>query len=399
MGKASLLIVLGFSLVFGIVAPSLNRTANRATENFLHYLKITQAQDIATSAANIASNQVFLDPTWRTGYHNVPFSGGTFNVTAQNYGTNQVKIVATGEYQSYQQSVTVILQPSSFAKFAYYSKVEGGINWISGDTIWGPMHTQAKKTIPLPNSPVFYGKVTTRLGTNPKKSNAKFYGGYQAGVNLDLPANIDGTVNAAKSNGRVFPTGNLWLTFNNDMVTWKTSATGTETTEPISTFAPNGVILAEKGNIRIKGTISGKVTICATGSSGLGFGNIYVDDDIVYASDPRNGPSNDMLGLVTQNNVIVTDNTANRSDCRIDATIFCLTGGLTAENYNTRPVSGTLYLLGGMTQYQRGPVGTFSGTTLNHGFHKNYKYDNRLLVSFPPAFPLTGSYEIVSWLE
>lgn len=266
MGKASLIMVLGFSLVFGIVAPNLNRTSSRSTENFLHYVKITQAHDIATSAANIASNQIFLDPTWRTGYSNIPFSGGKFSVTAQNYGVNQIKIVATGTYESFQQDVTVILQPSSFAKFAYYSKIEGGINWISGDTIWGPFHTQAKMNIPWPNSPVFYGKLTTRLGTNPKKSNAKFYGGYQSGVNLDLPADISGTVNAAKTNGRVFSTGDLWLTFNLDNVTWKTSPTGTETTVPISTFAPNGVILAEKGDIHVKGTIRGKATLCATGS-------------------------------------------------------------------------------------------------------------------------------------
>jgi hypothetical protein len=399
MGKASLLMVLGFSLVFAIVSPSLNRTANRSTENYLHYVKITQAHDIATSAANIAANQVFLDPKWRSGYTDVPFSGGKFDVSAQNYGTNQIKIIATGEFESYQQNVTVILQPSSFAKFAYYSKVEGSINWITGDTIWGPFHTQAKMNIPWPNSPVFYGKVSTLLGTNPKKNLAKFYGGYQSGVNLDLPGDISGTVNAAKSSGRVFATGNLWLTFNLNNVTWKTSATGTETTEPLSTFASNGVILVEKGNLHVQGTMRGKATVCATGSASLGYGNIIIDDDVRYETDPRIGASNDMLGLVAQNNAIVTDNTANRSDCRIDASIFCLNGGLTAENYSTRPLSGTLTLLGGITQYQRGAVGTFSGTTLNHGFHKNYRYDDRLMMMSPPAFPLTGSYEIISWLE
>jgi hypothetical protein len=399
MGKASLLMVLGFSLVFAIVSPSINRTANRSTENYLNYVKVTQAHDIATSAANIAANQIFLDATWRTGYNNVAFSGGKFNVTAQNYGTNQIKIIATGVFESYQQIVTVILQPSSFAKFAYYSKVEGGINWISGDTVWGPFHTQSQMNIPTPNSPVFYGKVSTLLGTNPKKNNGKFYGGYQSGVNLDLPTTINATVTAAKTNGRVFSTGNLWLRFSNSNVIWKTTATGTETTEPLLSFAPNGVILVELGSIHLQGTMQGQATVCATGSASLGYGNIYIDDNILYATDPRIATSTDMLGLVTQNNIIVTDNTANNTDCRIDASLFCLNGGLTAEHYSTRVVSGTLTLLGGITQYQRGAVGTFSGTTINHGFKKNYRYDDRLMTSFPPSFPLTGSYEIISWLE
>lgn len=399
MGKAAILLVLGFSLILGIVTPNLHRQANRAVENYLSYQKKSQAHNIATSAANIAANKLFLDSTWKTGYSNVSFSGGKFSVTVRDTLTKMKKIEAIGTYIDSAETVRVLLQPSSYSKFAYYSKIEGAINWISKDTVWGPLHSQAKLNIPLPNSPVFYGKVTTRLGTNPTKSKAKFYGGYQKGVNLDLPADISGVVNAANAGGRVFATGDLWLTFENGNVKWKTTATGTVTTQTLSSFAPNGVILAAKGNIHVQGTIDGRATVCATGSSGLGFGNIYVDDDIRYKADPRTGASDDMLGLVTENNVFVTDNAANNSDCRIDAAIFCLKGGLTAENYNTRPISGTLYLYGGVTQYQRGPVGTYSGTTINHGFQKNYKYDNRLLVSSPPNYPMTGSFEIVSWLE
>lgn len=399
MGKASILLVLGFSLVLGIVTPNLHRQSNRSVENYLSYQQKSQAHNIATSAANMAANKLFLDSTWKTGYSNVTFSGGKFSVSVKDTLTKMKKIVAVGTYIETAETVTVLLQPSSFAKFAYYSKIEGAIDWISKDTVWGPLHSQAKLNIPSPNSPVFYGKVTTRLGTNPTKSKAKFYGGYQKGVDLDLPADISGVVSAANSGGKVFPTGDVWITFSDGNVSWKTSATGTLTTQSLATFAPNGVILAAKGNIHIQGTIDGRATVCATGSSGLAFGNIYVDNDIRYKADPKLGSSDDMLGLVTENNVFVTDNTANNSDCRIDAAIFCLKGGLTAENYNTRPVSGTLYLTGGVTQYQRGPVGTYSGTTINHGFQKNYKYDDRLLISFPPYYPMTGSFEIVSWRE
>jgi hypothetical protein len=62
-------------------------------------------------------------------------------------------------------------------------------------------------------------------------------------------------------------------------------------------------------------------------------------------------------------------------------TCLCRTGGLTAENDSTRGVAGTLSLYGGVIQYQRGPVGTFSGrggsVTISSGFKKDYRYDDR----------------------
>jgi hypothetical protein len=44
-------------------------------------------------------------------------------------------------------------------------------------------------------------------------------------------------------------------------------------------------------------------------------------------------------------------------------------------------------------------VGTFSGTTLVTGYRKNYHYDPRVTARTPPAFPLTGVYEKVTWVE
>ena len=107
-----------------------------------------------------------------------------------------------------------------------------------------------------------------------------------------------------------------------------------------------------------------------------------------------------MLGIVADNNVIVTDNANNSGNVNVHATVFSRSGGLTAENHNTRAAGGTLSVLGGIQQYQRGPVGTFSGSgTIATGFRKNYKYDERLYVDTPPFFPTTGSYEVLSWYE
>ena len=138
--------------------------------------------------------------------------------------------------------------------------------------------------------------------------------------------------------------------------------------------------------------------MAASGSGSKG--TIYIDDDIVYSKDPRIYPnSSDLLGIVSKNNIVITDNIANHNDINIQASIYSESGGFGAENYSSRPPSGDINLLGGIIQNTRQAVGTFNGGGIQSGFNKRYKYDERLLIASPPAFPGTGSYEIVSWLE
>ena len=73
-------------------------------------------------------------------------------------------------------------------------------------------------------------------------------------------------------------------------------------------------------------------------------------------------------------------------------------GSFYAENYDSRSV-GTLKVLGGIIQKQRGPVGTLNGSTgqQSTGFNKNYIYDTRLSTNPPPFYPTTGQFERISW--
>jgi hypothetical protein len=401
MGRTSLFLVMGFNILFGLMGFNLSRVSIDAVENHIEYYTSTQAHNIASSAANLACNQIFRDPAWRDGYSSIPFANGEFDVTVQDLSGHYVRVTATGEYENEEATISILFGPSSFAKFAYYSVVEGGIYWISGDTVWGPWHSQSKMTVH--GDPVFYGKATSRIGLfkNPKSSDPKFYGGFESGVSVELPSDMSELIAAAQSGGRYYSDTDLWLTFNADeTVTYRTTEAGPETTVTISTFAHNGVILANKGNLHIKGTVNGRVTVAATGSSGLGFGNVILDDNIVYAQNPMDGSSDDMLGICTENNIIIANNAANNADIEVHASIFSRTGGFMAEDYNTRPVSGTIHLVGGIQQYQRGPVGQFlSGSVIIHGFQKNYRYDKRLMYEEPPYYPRTRQLEILSWYE
>jgi len=142
--------------------------------------------------------------------------------------------------------------------------------------------------------------------------------------------------------------------------------------------------------------VNGRVNVAATRSSGGGYGTIILDDGIVYAQDPFSGSCDAILGICSENNVVI----ANNSNINIHASIFCRTGGFTAEDYNTRPISGTIRLVGGIQQHQREPVGQFqSGSVIIHGSRKNCRYDERLMYNEPPHYPRTGRLEILSWYE
>ena len=75
-GKAALLLVIGFSLIFLIATQNFGSISNRAVDNMVDYTNETVAHDIAVSGANMAANAIFLDNTWTTGYSNVNFNNG-----------------------------------------------------------------------------------------------------------------------------------------------------------------------------------------------------------------------------------------------------------------------------------------------------------------------------------
>jgi len=400
VGKATLFVVAGFSLIFLVVEYNMGNVSTRAVENFTEYYLENYSREVASSGANLAANKIFLDPTWTAGFNNMNFKGAKLNVKVDIIDAfkNTRKITSTAEYQGVKQTVEVTIVPSKFSKFAYYSKDEGSnIWWMDKDTVWGPFHSQDK--IKIAGHPTFFGKVTTKDGTElyDNKSSANFYGGYESGVDLPLPDDgLKPIETVAKSGGTIInKKDTVYVTFASDSIKIKYTFKGAETSYLASSFSPNGVIyIKEAKAVRLKGTVKGQYTLASDK------GDIYLDDNIVYNTNPRINPnSTDVLGIVAIKNVYITNNAANNNSINIDASIYCEEGSFGAEDYDKRPVSGTINLLGGIIQEKRMPVGTFSGSTIKHGFSKNYKYDERLLLTSPPAYPGTGGYEIVSWYE
>ncbi len=173
----------------------------------------------------------------------------------------------------------------------------------------------------------------------------------------------------------------------------------------IATFAPNGAFYAQGVNVHIKGTINGQLTVgCGGTTASTTQGNFYLDDNLLYNSDPRTNPlSTDLLGLVAENNLWISDVSANQHHAyTLDACVFSRSGGLWVQNYSTREVEGPLNTFGSQVANVGGYTGVFSGDppTIIHGYSAGQTYyDNRLMLAAPPYYPTTGQFEIISWFE
>ena len=405
-GKAILFVVVGFGIIFALMGLKFGSVSTSSVKNFVQYYSATKAHNIAISGANLAANAIFLDSTWTSGYNNLSFEGGTINVSVQILDPvkNIRQITSTSSYNDTSSVVKVVLQPSQFSKFAYYSIYENGVYFVTGDTIWGPLHTQ--DYLYVSGSPVFNGKVTTLKGIKKyywSYNKPIFNGGYQQGVSLTIPPTSVSTLETNANNGGFTFTKHdtVYLTFANDSVRYKYTYNGAQTTAKTSTLAPNGTIFADNAVLRIQGTVQGQVTVGASSSSSSGKGTVYLDGNIVYKTDPVTNPnSTDLLGIVAQNNVYVTHNNANNDGITIDAAIFAQNGGFGAQDYDSWDTDGSyIHLLGGITQKNRLAVGTFGGWYGMTGFYKDYRYDNRFMSVAPPNYPATGGFEIVSWYE
>jgi hypothetical protein len=404
MGKLSLFLVLGFSILYMMLGNNSSKLSTQTIENMADYHAKTITHNIAVSGTNLACNQLFLDGNWNDGYSNVDFESGSFTASIQvlDPWRGIKKLTTTANYGGVNKNIEVIFQPSSFSKFAYLSINDPtNLYWSSKDTIWGPFHSEGN--INAYQHPVFKGKATTKGSVKYYSSEAndapRFLGGFESGVSLTFPpSGLDNLKSMANDDGHVF-TGNdtVYVTFVGDSIKYKYNYNTPTTSVLASSFAPNGIIYGENTILRLQGVVSGRYTIACNGTSPKG--NIYLDDNLTYSTDPRTNPdSKDMLGIVSKNNVLIAENAANKSSINIDASIYCEKGGFGAGWPSFTSPNGNINLYGGIQNYSRVQIGVIHGSDI-WGFSRNYKYDERLMIASPPGYPGTGQLEIVSWFE
>lgn len=349
-------------------------------------------------------------------YNQVALGAGTYTVTIDPHDGNtstylkKYKLISIGNVDDVVRQIEVQVQATTFNKYAYLTGDEGGTIWFtSGDTLEGPVHSNDQ--ISIVNSPVFMGKLTSSATTfnqgNP--FNPVFQDGYQ----LDVPPMIFPTQQDVVDNYWAMNTDPPDLIIDarfGKKASVEFNADGTLTynvwywqgghkiyviqdaVEVVDNL--NGLIYV-KGSVRVKGTLDGVITIVATK-------NVIITNDLVYEMSDVDGKPladcDDLLGLVSIKDTIVADNSANRTDVKINAAILTLGNSFTVQNYASGSERGDLTIWGSLSQEIRGPVGTFGwwGYT---GYKKDYHYDNRFIDSAPPYFPTTGQYDFAYWKE
>ena len=171
------------------------------------------------------------------------------------------------------------------------------------------------------------------------------------------------------------------------------------------------------GNVGVSGVVNGQVTLYAKGV-------IVVLDDLRYANDPVKSVCHDILGMISDYDVVLADNALNTpdqiansgsprqvslddtKDIYLHSVIMALGTSFRVQNYSTGPTSlnncdatvngrGCIYLSGGLIQQSRGAVGTSTGS----GYAKRYTYDHCAIITPPPYFPTTGRFQDNRYLE
>jgi len=395
--------VMGFNVIFMVMGFNLSTITTMAYDKYTKYYEMEQAVYCVGSGINIAVGAFYKDTGWIPSTSDYTFMGGsTFHIDKTWPGPDSITLMARGYYATLAETSIVGLKRGKFSEYAIYSVNENGIYWITGDTCRGPLHTEDQLNVS--GNPVFLGKVTTKLGLykNPSSSKPQF-AGYKSGISQALPSSCAEVISLGSSGGQSYSNKNVWIDFYPDgKIAVRTPTSGSTRTiyDNVSSLTSNGVVLVKNGDLHIKGTLNGRITLGCTGT-----GKVYLDSSIVYATDPKSiSPRcDDMLGIVADKDILITDNSNNTNPAvgvTINASLFSRTGGLQAENYASRDVSGKLKVVGGIQQKNRNPVGTFYiGGAIASGFQKDYDFDKRLQTDAPVGYPALQKFTVMSWYE
>lgn len=413
-GKGAIITILGFILAFSVYQLKLSHAVLSASDNFNRNYVETVVHETAVSAMNLAINKVWAQHIDSDTFRVVMNRCSTL-VNIRPIGSDTVFVKTRARLSYFDENAPSggqsVAADSIVAYFSYQLPIsryfwftvnENGVYWISGDTVWGPVHTNS--VLNTHGSPTFYGKVTAGRGIAPnpisRGNRANFYGGWEVGINVDIPTDMSHLVNAAVAgNGGAPPNQKsiydqpVTFDFQADGSIIRQVGSDPPDTVSLAAIAPTGAIYST-ADVHVSGVFNGQATIYSTQ-------NIWIDDDIVYADDPNVNPdSDDLLGLVSDQNVVVTDNNPNNHDVNIQACVMAVNGSFYAQDYSSRPVAGVLRLTGSIVQNNRGPVGVFGWWgSLIHGYSKRYRFDPRLSRMSPPHFPYVRYLTLVSWWE
>ncbi len=136
MGRASLLIVLGFIVIFGMVRGNINKTSENASSNSSEFTETIIARNIANSATEYGIS-VYAESGNDSSFSNSDFMGGSFAAFFTNLGdTVRLIVTATYEGESFTSRVDILsestVMPSTTASGSFKSP---NVSYFFADSI------------------------------------------------------------------------------------------------------------------------------------------------------------------------------------------------------------------------------------------------------------------------
>ena len=443
---SALLIVMGFVLVASILAGGALTYVVQNTSITSRQVRLEQALHLAeagveAAAPYIVDEEAFLFNNQTAGSRSG--SEGSYAYVIQKKGFRSFSISSTGTVNGVRREVNIdeVYVPT-FAKFGWWSQVNGAIWFFFGDVLNGDVHTDDLLRLSSITGlgPTFNGDLSSLQATYQMELNNNEWTESDPAVAENNYVTVDGNFQLGTANGSMATVdwprykalasnpGNsqgiylegltyveidgstMYVTNPNEGYDNEPFPVGNETILYVAN-APYADSTYDYGYVMMDGgTLDGAMTIYAEN-------DIYLRDHQYYANNPADDDlpeamqdvpgvrSDDKLGLVSLDDIWVSSAAPN--NVKVYAAMMA-TGGASlyndgsfgVSNYASRSPSGDLTIYGSVVQQVRGAVGTFNSRGLVSGFHKDYYWDDRFDTDAPPYFPpISEKIEISGWSE
>ena len=371
------------------------------------------------------------------------------------------RVKSTGTSGNVSRTIIAQYKPPSFLNFVYYTDYEtadpatlpndpndcarhysdspgrgsncgGPINFITGDSINGPLHSE--DTLSICGSPVFGRSIadsiqapayTSETGGSGCPNSPSMVGTYNAhATSITPPPDNSQLLTVVQSayhfvgkttivlNGNTMNVTNAAAGDNNTLVQWPTNGVIYVSTAlagcgvVYTPFNPSYTADTNCGNVYVSGNYTSSLTIASDN-------DVIIDGSITTTVNGSGVPTtNALLGLIANDFVRiyhpvdgtrgttngdcngsgqtnVTNDSASLYNPKIYAAILAVNHSFTVDNYDCggeSPALGQLYVYGAIAQLFRGPVGTGGSGGASNGYTKSYNYDDRLASEEPPYF-------------
>jgi hypothetical protein len=272
-------------------------------------------------------------------------------------------------------------------------------NWdrniqLHDDIIDGRFHsnTEFSFTSSKGVTPRFFGKVTTAAasltfgGFNKRRNKEVFQGGYETRTErVTLPRDMPDVINGGEGGNRRQFADDTRIIFNPDgSYVWRHASGDGPLHREEASEQPRYLVGDKGAKLYVRGTVAGIFTVYSPHG-------IEIEDDLVYARDPRQTVmSRDFLALISGQDIsIAPPDVTGPGDLNVHGALFARRRFVIENTDRGRSGEATLVLYGSLT------AGSLSETEPRYA--TKVDFDKRFEYLRPASFPMTRRYEVDSW--